>query len=68
MKRGDLVELAPYRLPLSLYPKNQIEALGIIIRAAKRGYDWTYADQGWWVMWSDGDHTVESEKDIVALA
>jgi len=68
MKRGDLVGLAPYRLPLQLYHKNQIREIGIIIRPAKRGYDWFYAVQGWWVMWSDGDRTVESEKDIMALA
>jgi len=59
MKRGDLVELTPHH--------SKPAPLGIVIRLTKREYDWPYPGQWWWVMWSDGDRTVESEKDIVVL-
>jgi hypothetical protein len=76
MKPGDLIQLATdctcagCERQICLR-QNQVQALGIIIRSPKRGYDyidWTYGGRWWWVMWGDGAHTMEYEKDIVVVS
>ncbi len=66
MKPGDLVRLADDYFTLPIGP-NEV-SFGIICCLADREYDWAYDGQGWWVMWCDGDRTMESEKDIVVVS